>query len=680
MGGLASRLCSVEVLWLVAGGRHADEVTKWVRDAQTRRQHFAKRESATRAVSVVENAMKELEAYYEGDTELLEKALVDPSRPNEQLKQRMTEAIVTAAEGTKPKLVFGVVGGSVAAGEHVWDSTAWPSVLKGRLKPVFDKLGVELEVRNEASPRRHEFPENLCLNPILGRDVDVVLREWRRTNWDQGIAHGLLPTGWTMDEDMVWNRNSSVISKKRARPQSLVRARDLAGFEVFLRTAVSLKSQPSVHIVALDPDGGDNSSAFRLALDKGGILHDPYRRHEILFFSAFGQSFDHHRRSQTRRKNCTNLAVCSIEPKRQDGHHSRPLKFGFNPDDHPGSWTSTFSRLRELFVDGRPGALGHELVANQLAYFYLSLLNEALRDLFAGTAPTIRQSPRRRRNRASLPPPVLCGGLLCPASGGPLPICAYSSLPKAGPLDVGDIIANSTGVTRWRNEHVDDAVSFTCDLADKAALEACASGDDSSACFEYHKGCSHHGAFQTRAFEGYSGSGPLQLDIDFPRDARCAVLIAEPILHAKKPLTMANWFHEVTVIVEGNECKPPACTVIQGRHSGAQSIFVDLTLLDHCDECAKCWRLQPIHIDLHVDPILQMDPNICGLASTGRCIPVGKWRHYDLGCARKPDNANSNTNKAACWRPLMHNVLTGEVTDVRNPQLVKAAVSTVVIF
>lgn len=680
--------------------RRSEDMAKWVREMRLQ-QHEGDLNNALRsALSVVSEALRSIEEYYEGDLPLLKRVACDPSNPDVNLRNRMMASLFGEVV-EKRRLVMGVIGGSTAAGERVWGSTAWPMILRSRLRPVFEQLGAELEVRNQAVPHRPEFPDNLCLTPILGRDVDLVLREWRRTNWDLGLflqhSAGWSEPGWPRDsdDDWIWNRNAShKLRGKLMRSARLVRRRDLAAFEVFLRTALLIKSRPSVHVVALDPDGGDNASAFRHALNKGGVLYDAYRRFDINFFSAFGPPFDHLRRlyrggkadavsyrAPEQLRNCTNLAVCPLQPERQDGHHTRPAKLGFDPNDHP-AW-AVHSRPGELFVDGHLGVLGHELVGNQLAYYYLRVLNDSVTWLLSSPQSeyelarmvTTAHTPRKSYTAK----PVLCGGILCPEDGRARPRCAYSSLPKAGPLDVGDLIANSTGVTRWRNVAVDDGAR--CDLLDpRPALVACNRADDSRACFEYHAACSHQGVFQTRAFEGYSGSGALQLDVDFPRDSRCAVLIAEPVFRSKKPLTMANWFHELKVVVEGGLCTEPACRIIQGKiGASAQSLFIDLTKLDHCAQCQSCWTLQPVHIDLYVDPLLQMATNVCGLASTGKCVPVGRWKHYDLGCTRKPPDP-ARPGKTECWRPLMTNVVTGETTDVRNPQLVKLAVSTVVAF
>ena len=122
--------------------------------------------------------------------------------------------------------------------------------------------------------------------------------------------------------------------------------------------------------------------------------------------------------------------------------------------------------------------------------------------------------------------------------------------------------------------------------------------------------CSHDA--QTRAFEGYAGSGPLMLDVDFNRNARCAVLISEPTSTGPKPITTANWDLELRVTVEGAPCRPPACAVVSGDATDAtQSLYIDLTQIEDCDECKTCWMLQPVHIDIEVAPLAETGADVC---------------------------------------------------------------------
>ena len=181
------------------------------------------------------------------------------------------------------------------------------------------------------------------------------------------------------------------------------------------------------------------------------------------------------------------------------------------------------------------------------------------------------------------------------------------------PAQVGDFVSNATARTRWTNVAVEaDGRSGAAPPASCGAWErANACGDEASLeCFSHEMACSHDA--QTRAFEGYAGSGPLMLDVDFNRNARCAVLISEPTSTGPKPITTANWDLELRVTVEGAPCRPPACSVVSGDETDAtQSLYIDLTQIDDCDECKTCWMLQPVHIDIEVAPLAETGADVC---------------------------------------------------------------------
>ena len=76
------------------------------------------------------------------------------------------------------------------------------------------------------------------------------------------------------------------------------------------------------------------------------------------------------------------------------------------------------------------------------------------------------------------------------------------------PAQVGDFVSNATARTRWTNVAVEaDGRSGAAAPASCGAWErANACGDEASLeCFSHEMACSHGG--QTRAFEGFAGSG-----------------------------------------------------------------------------------------------------------------------------------------------------------------------------
>ena len=442
-----------------------------------------------------------------------------------------------------------------------------------------------------------------------------------------------------------------------------------------------MRTRPALQFLSLDSDGGDNASSLRHAVEKGGVFYDAYRRYSTSFFSSFGAAYDHLRkvrqaklRDGVSRDKCKDkdVKVCPIDADKPDGFHARAAYDGF--DASHKSWAQ--------FVGGglydKRGKylshLGHELVGNQVAYHYLQYANTTLLRLLRSQTITtdiaalVARSAKARNVKSPLPHAAICTGPLCDKHLS-RPKCAYSSLPKHAAPDVGDLVSNASFVTRWSNVAVGGGKhDASCGDLDRAA--AC--GDETSLeCFSHEMACSHGG--QTRAFEGFAGSGPLQLDIDFSRAARCAVLISEPTTTGPRPITTANWKTELKVTVEGAPCGPPACVAVGGDGDPTQSLYIDLAKVPDCDECKTCWMLQPVHVDLEVSPLPELGADVCALRD-GACAAAGDWAHYDLGCTPRPNR------KDACWRPLLRNVYSGELSDVRNPQMVRALVNSIVVL
>ncbi|KAH8070317.1 hypothetical protein JL721_5080 [Aureococcus anophagefferens] len=635
-----------------------------------------------------------LTAYYGGDASVL--------RLSRRMNRGVTDfglhdRIVAALLGpAAPKrFVIAVLGGRVTSGEGRWASAAWPRVLERRLKPFFTSLGVDFEVRSAAAASRNRFPDAFCLGALLGPDVDVVIREWSPKGMSEGLPEAL---GWLdagQRSDLVWNVNISDRTN-RNKQASRVPFRELAASEVFLRTVFGLRTRPALQFLSLDSDGGDNASSLRHAVEKGGVFYDAYRRYSTSFFSGREKratfptskapisavllelrAYDHLRKvrqaklhdggSKDRCKD-KDVKVCPIDADKPDGFHARAAYDGF--DASHKSWAQ--------FVGGglydKRGKylshLGHELVGNQVAYHYLQYANTTLlrllrsRTVAADVAALVARSAKARNVKSPLPHAAICTGPLCDKHLS-RPKCAYSSLPKHAAPDVGDLVSNASAVTRWSNVAVGGGKhDASCGDLDRAA--AC--GDETSLeCFSHEMACSHGG--QTRAFEGFAGSGPLQLDVDF---ARRAVLISSR-RRRPAPVTTANWKTELKVTVEGAPCGPPACVAVGGDGDPTQSLYIDLAKVPDCDECKTCWMLQPVHVDLEVSPLPELGADVCALRD-GACAAAGDWAHYDLGCTPRPNR------KDACWRPLLRNVYSGELSDVRNPQMVRALVNSIVVL
>ena len=127
-------------------------------------------------------------------------------------------------------------GSSVTAGHDGFGHTAWPAVLGRRLAKELAPLGIEVEVRNQAVGGAEPFPRSLCVGPIAGNDVDLVIREWEY--W--GFSDGLEAPGQHGGED--------------------------GAIEIFLRTAFLLPNKPAVLFLNMEPKAKGGRRANRQAL------------------------------------------------------------------------------------------------------------------------------------------------------------------------------------------------------------------------------------------------------------------------------------------------------------------------------------------------------------------------------------------------------------------------------
>lgn len=423
---------------------------------------------------------------------------------------------------SQSRLRIVAIGSSVTAGHDGFHSTAWPAVLERRLAPVLD-----VQVLNHGVGGRNPFPASLCLGPIAG-DADVIIREWEYWDFNDGL--------------------------------------DLA--QDGLETLVAQASPAAVYLLQMDASGESRKTKEAIQFAKGSS-------DAVAVVSAFGTPFDHLR---TRERKCQgpDVAQCPVIPP--DGSHSDPLWHGFNIT---GSPLKSFVSPSKLFINWHPGALGHEVMGNQLAYHLLKLL------IRGGTAAPSK--PRRR------------------------PKCAMSTLPVAGPPSVGDLVDNSTQ-TLW----TDTAVTRRKCRSDCGRP---------AACFDNLRKCSYKDF--KRGFRGTRNDGPLRLRIPFEPDDQCLVYIYEPSYEWNKPLDVANWHFEVDVMVDGRPCGTN-CKVLQKPGQYVQGLRVRVP---H----TPC---RPTTVELTVRPLESLafyeqstQRRVCGLARNQKCEPLDEWRRYNIRCS-----------------------------------------------
>ena len=663
--------------------RHGESVAEWVRNAGG----GAQNSSLELARAGVSQALAELVRYYDGDERVLASA-AGLGGDDAALVAR----VALAMAGRRGGGVFsvGVTGSSVTAGHGGFGDAAWPLVLERRLAPVWRRhFGVRFVVHNQAVGGRDPWPASWCLGPMMGAAVDVVMREWEY--W--GAADGLV-----VDD----------IGARQPKADF-----DLAGYELLLRVALTLPRQPAVHLVFLG-HGGGGAEAGRVPklakeLRKGGRLA-AYADLPIEAFDAFGAPFDALRKAAPEKrvekggkKPCSggNVAECPVAPKRQDGHHAAAAHPGYDAAAHP-AWAAYDNH--NLFLNWHPGALGHEVIGNQLAHYHLKLMLRAL-DMLTGAHKRDQTGGggglahlERLAAPRPLPPPAQCAPAMC-GFRGYRPACAIATLPKVDGPDVGDWVRNDSAAAEraWANLPV--APDPQCREADVSAAAAAARllpalslflpprGDvqlttsplalpsarssqlervcgggaaGSQACYSQTLKCSSRD--RKRAFKGSGASAPLRLRVPLAdaRGAACRVLVSEAYYEWSKPFAIANWHRELEVELDGKRCAPPACRVMQTGGGYRQDLLVDVAAARGVAAGAACAAKGPAELVLRVKPVAVSDAICAAHPRHGRCEPAGEWRRYNAQCVKR-DDGTCELKTARSTRPEDINAFVAQV-------------------
>eukprot|EP00635_Sarcinochrysidales_sp_CCMP3193_P011478 CAMPEP_0118896664 /NCGR_PEP_ID=MMETSP1166-20130328/4417_1 /TAXON_ID=1104430 /ORGANISM="Chrysoreinhardia sp, Strain CCMP3193" /LENGTH=666 /DNA_ID=CAMNT_0006835723 /DNA_START=40 /DNA_END=2040 /DNA_ORIENTATION=+ len=546
------------------------------------------------ALAKAKAALRELIEYYHGDERMLREATRGVSKATERLGARLARKVLSG----EPLVICGV-GSSVTAGHDGFGSTAWPAVLERRLRRgVIDSSRVT--VNNQAVGGQKPYPVSFCLEAVCGQ-ADAVFREWEY---------------WTLDDGAEPYRRDlgGRAGPLAAAEHFAARVADLAddgdALAGFIQLDVSGKKEHKTKLLTEHLLSGANKNSF----SSGDT--------PVAVFSAFGVAFDHLRATQGERMDrqgrskCQgpNVGDCPLAPY-PDGYHSRAEKEGV---DEPPS-----HQPPKLFINWHPGSLGHEVVGNQLAYFLLTRLVDALevQKAFKPPAPPPRQRVVEREEEDAQSPLVSSKVR-----------CAVSTRPAVKGPSVGDLVANGTTATRWADEPTASAFR---------QQEACARGCRGSEthCFDHLRKCSY--GDQKRGFKGGPQDGPLRLRIPFRSDDRCVAYLVEPGYEWSKPLLMANWYAELAITIDGTRCDQGACNVVQGRGEYLQAMRIDVK----AHRGGAGTACSPALVEVQVDPVdglLEWEKatshQVCAVAKNGRCEPFGAWKRYDFRCVKPEPN------------------------------------------
>jgi hypothetical protein len=357
--------------------------------------------------------------------------------------------------------------------------------------------------------------------------------------------------------------------------------------EIFIRNALLLSKQPAVHFIKMSVEGGGKlaflNQWFRGDTAEKGALAG-YNPFAIIGFDNFGAPFDQLRRTMNKTRmnryanteagrkmfpdSCTgnNVADCPVDAEKQDGYHHDPIDMGYPVDADPMYRHAGEEKgLHRLFVNWHPAPLAHEVIGNQIAYYHLGLMQQALTKLAAASGTPSALAALLSEYEASaaktpLPPAATCKDEVCTYLGDAKPQCAYSFVPHAeGSPTVADwadtltMAALPKRVRPWQEADVSGGSSSSCPDAQRAratgicrnwtALSAISVTNNDRArelanCIEGMRYCSY--SDRSRGMQGFADSGPLVLK--FPPNSmyRCKIWIGEPQYGWSKPKDKAS--------------------------------------------------------------------------------------------------------------------------------------------
>ena len=603
-------------------------------------------ESSSEILKRAKAALAELVNYYGGDEDLLKKATRGLSPAASRLGARLARKIVSG-----DPIVIAAMGSSVTAGHDGFFETAWPAVLERRLKKVQNSV----VVHNLAVGGRQPYPVAFCLESVAGK-VDAVFREWEYWSFDEGSAPFRLDAGRTF-------------GPLQAAEHFARRAADLAddkdGFAGFVQLDIAGSAKR-----------GEAKTNFLL---NSNLLKD--EEVGVGVFSAFGNAFDHLRAQGSEDRvdrqgkgKCSgpNVGECPLSPF-PDGHHSRAEVEGIK---------ELGNRKAKLMVNWHPGSLGHEVVGNQLAYFILTKMIEALETKHISNV--LKTRVVRSPSRTELKFPLLSSKARC----------AIATRPAVLGFSVGDLVDNATLATQWTDEPTPSAER------NQLGCKRLCSGSEES-CYDHLRKCSYHD--QKRGFRGTLDQGPLTLKIPFKPTDSCVSYLVEPGHEWSKPTQIANWAADVSILIDDEPCHEGACVVSQGRGDYIQSTRIDVgfqrwlrspqgiadqqltssrgtrplhelkAAYHHSGDNQPC---APASVTITLNPVksLQAWQNetntaVCAVARNGRCEPHGIWRRYDFKCRK--DNIVVPNNRLGVCTAMASN---------RQPNKVAAYIDSVIFF
>jgi hypothetical protein len=269
------------------------------------------------------------------------------------LDQAQAASVGVTNENYGREYVAGFSGSSVTAGHDNYFHEAFPSVFERSLKIVFEKMHMKLVVRNDAIGNNPCFPYDACIATHLGDDLDFLA-------WEQSMNCG-----------------------RESRP-----------LDTFTRNALRMKKSPTVLYVlsggaAWAPEECQNISVSNndATLEKQRLQSPPTVKMIRDFSSQLDLSNSLDKDSSYRN------ILSSMEFLRDGTEHlfdahrfaaAAPMGHSTFPmQDYRcmGPYNANFTLKSPPGMTGanwHPGAMGHKLRGENMAYFFLAILMDAI--------------------------------------------------------------------------------------------------------------------------------------------------------------------------------------------------------------------------------------------------------------------------------------------------------------
>ena len=392
-------------------------------------QQLGARASKTAAtLALVKEAKARIHSKWDVDRYPLFLSLVHaPSSSFALQKQKLQALLLSSA--ARQQFIMGFSGSSVTAGHDNYFHEAFPSVLNATLRPIFKSLDIELVVRNHAFGNNPCCPYNDCLETHLGDDLDILA-------WEQSMNCG----------------------------------RDPRPVETFLRAAARMPKKPSVWFLTSgtpywdDCSSGKNKTTLVLIEGKGWVEQQQsqqpqpkpgttelektlLQQQQQETSSSIVPHLDSFTFLQvkTRSGSVLNLASLygALAPVGQNVQAIEAYRCQPSPSLYDGNFSTKTPGGGNKW---HPGKVGHELRADSLSWYLLSVLEAALQ----------QQGPPPPLTPQTPPPvnPIVCNPEECDSR----PTCLTDYTPQILPSSL--------------TKSIHDSHNWTLDLSffDKAAV------------------------------------------------------------------------------------------------------------------------------------------------------------------------------------------------------------------